>query len=403
MKFPKTSSPLLGPLPLGFVNAGDFVEKAGPRPPDLVTGLIYKGAFGLIAGPPKRGKTEVALGILSAVNHGTPAFGLLPSQLGRVAIIELEHAAWAWADRLYRHNLAGEEVPLLHGVRVSIDHPNFALALAQFCAAYDVRLLLIDTMADAHGQPEDDATAMSKVIDGLRIVRLHSPRTTILVVHHLRKLGDRRHVSLEDVRGSTRITGAFDLIFAVDGVNTATGLDLTLRTLAAKDIAPPRDVELSLTIAPGEFATWNARWKANTGTSVGVASPSPAPVAATTKPTAYQQLMSAVLAGAVFKNKTEAYRALGGNRQAAFTAFDRAASQGDIVKGAAGWHAAAAVGSGSGTGSGTSVPAAQSGSVPPAPLRGGPGTSAGTTQPLNGVHAPAASSIVLPPWPGGTP
>lgn len=183
----------------------------------LIHGLIPRPSMMMLMGPPKAGKSWLAMDIARAVAGGEDFLGH-KTQQGRVLYIQQDTSEAVWRDRLTKQiALFGIQFPpdLLMVHPDDTLHPVDILqptSRAWFKSAVETvkpALVIIDVLREIHNADENDSTAMKLVGDHLSAL---FSNVALLLVHHMKKIP--AEVSNPDPatygRGSTYITGKMD-------------------------------------------------------------------------------------------------------------------------------------------------------------------------------------------------
>jgi predicted ATP-dependent serine protease len=195
----------MGPnyLALSELMATDY-----PRQTWLAKELIPAGALTVMSASPGSYKTWLLLSTAIAVATGKPLFDHFKVQKGHVLIIDEETGEAQLKDRLTKLG-AGKELPISFlsrkGFATSEENMSELLLDAR---AYDVKLVIIDTLVNIHSGDENNPGDMTEVFKQLR--RLADVGIAVLVAHHNRKSGSRIGNSGEEMRGSSGILAAVD-------------------------------------------------------------------------------------------------------------------------------------------------------------------------------------------------
>lgn len=201
-----------------------------PPPIPLAAGWFYRRSLAVLYGPPKKGKTFVAVDLALAVATGRPWMGG-PTEAGHVVyclgegVAGLSRRLEAW--RLH-HGCDGPadlailpHVPQLHN---PVDVADFIEAVTPARPA----LIIIDTLARAIvGVDENASKDMGEVVAQLDRIK-EATGACVLVLHHTGKDAAR------GTRGSSALTGAIDTGVEVRGDPQA----MTLATTEQKDAEP---------------------------------------------------------------------------------------------------------------------------------------------------------------------
>ena len=209
------------------------------RPIDyLVDGLLTPGLY-VLAGPPKSGKSWLALWLCLCIARGQPLWEFAV-QNGEVLCLSLEDNKQRLQNRLL--DLLGEDDALETPVHFLLELDAEADLLTQLHTFVDahpaVKLIVIDTLQKVRPRSGSDYSyaADYQIIGELkRFADQHE--LCVLVIHHTRKQGDPDPLNL--ISGTTGVSGAADglLVLKPDGRtdNTATllctGRDIESREL----------------------------------------------------------------------------------------------------------------------------------------------------------------------------
>jgi hypothetical protein len=148
----------------------------------------------VLLGPPKVGKSYLALQLALAVANGRPFLGQ-PSVPGPVWYLQLDTGEGLWTERLCRMEEAGHDLSGPVFMMHPDDRPrgfNFLRPADQdlvraVLAACDPSLVIIDVLRKFHSANENDSTEMKALGDA--IDRVFAGRS-VLVLHHTRKYSD---------------------------------------------------------------------------------------------------------------------------------------------------------------------------------------------------------------------
>jgi AAA domain-containing protein len=207
-------------------------EFAPPR--WAVPGFLCEGV-NLFAGPPKVGKSWLALALALAVAAGGRAFGTIPVRRGPVLYLALEDTPRRLQSRMGK--LLGDDAAP-PGLDIATEWPTLPaggdVAIATWLDAHpDARMVVLDVFAKVRGPvptgmaPYDAdyaaVTRAKRVADNYGVA--------LLVVHHVRKAGSEDF--LQEVSGTNGIAGAADATLvlkrprgAADGMLFLTGRDV---------------------------------------------------------------------------------------------------------------------------------------------------------------------------------
>lgn len=218
-----------------------------------IEGLIPEDGLIPIHGPPKQGKTFVAIDMGASVAEGSAFHGRKVAQ-GTVfyicgegfRAIKQRFAAWSEARGvslesapLFRSRCA---VPLLDAESAAM----LSDAVAGLAAAHGPpRLIVVDTLNRNFGPGDENSTSdMTRFIAAIDQLRAQWPGCSVIVVHHSGLADTKR------ARGSSALLGAADAEFRVESNATGPALFCT----AMKDAAPGPAMQFELVEASRSVA-----------------------------------------------------------------------------------------------------------------------------------------------------
>ncbi len=215
-------------------NAQELMGMDFPEPRWAVPGLICEGVT-LLAGPPKVGKSWMALGLGLDIAAGRPVLGSVTCDPGPVLYLALEDTPRRLQTRM-RTALA--DTPAPPGLTLSIACAPMPAGGDEQIAEWldrhpDARLVVIDVFAKVRGTPpqgvaayDADYAAMSRI---KRVADAYG--VAIVLVHHVRKAAAEDF--LATVSGTNGLAGAADAVLVLerarakaDGVLHVTGRDV---------------------------------------------------------------------------------------------------------------------------------------------------------------------------------
>lgn len=179
-----------------------------------VPDIIPEG-LGIMGGPPKLGKSWVAIDVGLAVSGGGLAFGSIPCAQRPVLYLALEDGERRLQERS-RAAMAGKPIP--DGITfITTATPTEALeVIAEFMARHQEAkpLVLLDTLGKVKRPKksgEDSYLADYQEVGGrFKALTDSTPGATLLLVHHSRKAVSDDFV--ETLSGTFGITGAVDFV-----------------------------------------------------------------------------------------------------------------------------------------------------------------------------------------------
>ena len=174
-----------------------------------VPGLVPEGVT-LLAGKPKLGKSWMALGIAIAKSTGGVALGTRPVEMGDVLYMALEDNPRRLGKRLEKL-LMGEAPERLHiAFEWSKMDEGGAEELQRWLEAHPDAHLVVDILKRVRPRTSPNRNVYDADYEALeamqRLAAEHE--VSILVVHHLRKLGAAD--PLDEISGSTGLSGGAD-------------------------------------------------------------------------------------------------------------------------------------------------------------------------------------------------
>ncbi|MGH3342206.1 MAG: AAA family ATPase [Carbonactinosporaceae bacterium] len=214
--------------------ADELMAMEFPEPRWAVPGILAEGV-NLLAGPPKVGKSWLALGLGLDIAAGGRAFGAIPTQGGPVLYLALEDTPRRLQTRM-RKILAGRPAP--GGLTLATAAPTLPQGGVEAIASWlgrnpDARMVVIDVFAKMRGQPPLGASAYEgdyvAVTRAKQLADDHG--VAVVLVHHVRKAGADDF--LAEVSGTNGLAGAADATLVLkrprgqaDGVLHVTGRDV---------------------------------------------------------------------------------------------------------------------------------------------------------------------------------
>lgn len=181
-----------------------------------VDGLLPEG-FSLLIGPPKAGKSWLALGILLAVASGGRAVGKIPmGSKRRVLYLALEDGDRRMQERC-RRLLVGDPIPHLFHYLTTIRPGLILPTIRAFLERYpDTALVVVDTLGKVMppSLPGESAYQRDYRVGGdLKGIADDFPGLAVVALHHDRKASSEDFV--ESVSGTHGIAGAADTIIVL--------------------------------------------------------------------------------------------------------------------------------------------------------------------------------------------
>lgn len=222
------------------ISAAQLMERPYDPPEYVVRGLLPQG-LSIIGGAPKVGKSWLVLDLCLHVSTGEPFWGM-PVTQGTAWYISLEYP---WNRMRQRLGCITDEKPdNLFFTTEEDEIGTMADTLEKHMNNFvnqhpDTKLIVIDTFQLARGNSKEpsyagdyaDIQKFKHVADKCKVA--------ILLVHHLRKMGDADPVNR--LSGTTGISGAVDTIFILD--RSSRSEDVSELICTGRDIQP-RQLEL---------------------------------------------------------------------------------------------------------------------------------------------------------------
>jgi hypothetical protein len=200
-----------------------------------VPGLMPAG-FGIIAAPPKAGKSLLILDWLLAVASGGPALGALPASPPHdVLYLALEDGDRRLQARCRHLLAAGEQIPDRFRYILTIPPGQVLAVIADALDRHpETALIVIDTLGRIMPLPMQGETTYQRdyrVAVALKRIADEHPGLAIIVIHHTRKAFSDDFI--DSISGTHGLAGAADTIITLsrgrgksDGTLQVTGRDV---------------------------------------------------------------------------------------------------------------------------------------------------------------------------------
>ncbi|MFD4474658.1 AAA family ATPase [Streptomyces sp. NPDC058471] len=225
---------------LGLLSSMDLDNL--PEAETLVDGFLVKESVARLYGPPKSYKSFIMLDIAACVGAGINWAGNKTVQSKVLYVVAegvrgIKRRVRAW-EALNKRTMIGVSF-YDRAIQLGDDKEMGALIATAKRGNYE--FIILDTQARCTvGMEENSATDMGRVIAALDVLK-EVTGACVALVHHSGAAGGR-------ARGSTAILGALDAEFEV--VADKHNMSVKVKTMAQKDIAEAREVELDL-VTPG--------------------------------------------------------------------------------------------------------------------------------------------------------
>ena len=228
-----------------LVSAADLAAMTLREPRWAVPGLVPEGVT-LLAGPPKTGKSWLALGISYAVASGGCALGSVRVEAGEALYGGLEDTRRRLQSRL-RTIAAGGPAPSKLFLATSLprlDAAGLEVLRSTLRSRPELRLVVLDTLARVRPDRKangDIYAADAALIASLQAVAVEA-HVALLALTHTRKVNTKNDDDpLETVTGTLGLTGAADAVlvlrrgrFAQTATLALTGRDIEERQLGLR-------------------------------------------------------------------------------------------------------------------------------------------------------------------------
>jgi AAA domain len=222
---------------LADLHDGDWLDKQDfPPLAYAVDGLIPEG-FSLLIGPPKAGKSWLALALLLAVaSPNGYALGTIPTgPARRVLYLALEDGDRRMQERCRLLLSDGSSIPPMFHYKTRIIPNTVVVTIGAFLRRHpDTQFVVIDTLGKVMPPAMQGESAYQRdyrVGGSIKRIADDHPGLAVVVLHHDRKAGSEDFV--DSVSGTHGLAGAADTIVvlararqSVEGVLMVTGRDV---------------------------------------------------------------------------------------------------------------------------------------------------------------------------------
>lgn len=217
----------------------DLMAAEFPEPRWAVPGLVAEGLT-MLCGPPKVGKSWLALDLALSVAAGGSAIGAVPVEQGKVALLALEDTGRR-LQRRFGMLLDGEEMP--DGLGVTTEVPALDDGLLDELDGLDtanLRLVVLDVLQRVRPRSGSESV-YERDYQVVSALKAWSDRhgVSVVVCHHTRKQGSDDFV--DTVSGSHGLAGAADAVLVMararnsaDATLSVTGRDIEEAEYALK-------------------------------------------------------------------------------------------------------------------------------------------------------------------------
>lgn len=210
----------------------------------LISRMLPKPGRVIITGPPKAGKSFLALQIALAVAQGQSHFLGRPIKKGKVLYLQFDTPDALWKERLDDLAVAGIDLTgdfhLIHPDdamhRVDIREAETRRKIESLLLEVKPDLVVVDVLRKIHDAQENDSTEMKQVFD---IINVMFAGYALLMLHHTPKLNPEfgRPRPSNALRGSSFIGGEVEAIWLLfNGLLTIESrIDEEFETRAVRD------------------------------------------------------------------------------------------------------------------------------------------------------------------------
>ncbi len=326
------------PPPLPLVRVGDIPDPGPTR--WLVDTLWIAGAFGIVGAEPKSWKSLLTLYLAICVASGRRAFNRFTTQKGAVIVFSAEggkslvRGRVASICRALEIDIASLDIEVIDLPVLQLDNPEHFKVLWTVVDARRPALVVLDPLREMHGGDENDAAAITKLLQPLRQVQ-QTFNCALMLVHHMGKAaadGIERRAG-QRLRGSSALHGAVDCLLGLQprGEGEAKRVKVTGEHRQARE---PEPLTLALKIRPTPEG--EAMWLEAVDGAHGEEQEVAAAMAAREKNR--RRVLEAIrlstsAGGAPLKSKAAVARASGMKKQAALATIDELKQEGLIVVG----------------------------------------------------------------------
>jgi RecA-family ATPase len=228
-------------------SAADLLAAQFADPKWAVPGLFPEG-LSLLAGPPKIGKSFMALGLAIAIAAGGKAFGSIDVEAGAALYLALEDTPRRLQKRL-RQMLAGSPPPpeLTLAIESPVMHAGGLAKIDDWLSKpRDIppRLVIIDVLEKFRGPVPQGISAYAADYQAISAIKsvADAHGVGIILIHHVRKVSAEDFLS--EISGTLGLSGAADTICALK--RSRGELDATLH-VTGRDVD---ENEYALTFTP---------------------------------------------------------------------------------------------------------------------------------------------------------
>lgn len=197
------------------MTAAELHHEVFPELVQFVHGVITEG-FGIVAGPPKLGKSWWTLNVALSIASGGRAFGKVPVEQRDVLLLALEDSPRRLQSRIRAVWDEGAYPPHHLHILTKVGPGLLVPTMSEWLIGHPHGLVILDTLGRARQQRNrgEDAyiadyqagVALKNVVDAF-------PGSALLGVHHTRKAASDDFV--DDLSGTLGLAGAADYVLVL--------------------------------------------------------------------------------------------------------------------------------------------------------------------------------------------
>jgi hypothetical protein len=235
-------------LKLVTTSLQETYRKDLPPPAAIIERTVYQGLT-ILAGPPKVGKSFLALDLANSVASGEPALGsLIVKRPGRVLYLSLEDGERRIRKRT-RQMIATDQyldrVQMVYDLPAPLSDEGGLEALNHEIHDGQYELVIVDTLVKAFPQERgasDLFRADYRQIDALKGLADNNS-VALLVIAHTRK--EEAEYALNAVAGTSGLTAAADAILILAKTSSGAKLQVISRDIDESEFSLVRDATTS--------------------------------------------------------------------------------------------------------------------------------------------------------------
>lgn len=202
-----------------IISTEEYMSLDRPNLDWIIEGQIPHPSLVLLHGPPKSGKSFLAMDLLRCISQGKSFLGW-KSHKSKALYLQFDTSEMVWRQRLISMKSSGvdlsgdiytvhpDDMPIPFNI-LERGHSDWLRGIVN---KSDCKVILIDVFREIHNADENDSTQMKIVGDIL--MSIFKDRTLILV-HHSKKIPDEviNPDPTQVARGSSYLTGKVDALW----------------------------------------------------------------------------------------------------------------------------------------------------------------------------------------------